>query len=257
MTTCDKIRPRLTTYLDGELADDHGSVVRGHLRECADCRGVARDEAALRDGLRLLPPVDPPGSLWAGVHARLAAAEVADARKPRWRRTAEHWARWARTARFTPTMPQLAAASVFAAAAIALLTVRAHRADEVATPAVALPDGPREQLLRPSPSTARDRPEAEALATVDVTADLLAEPARTTESYDRVVGELMTSAHASRAGWSAEFRAAFDARVAGLRGEIERAGRGRQAQRLQGSLIAYLQHAIIGDGMMLASGGSQ
>ena len=34
MTTCDRIRPRLTAYLDGDLADDDGSFVRGHLREC-------------------------------------------------------------------------------------------------------------------------------------------------------------------------------------------------------------------------------
>src|SRR4029077_16907560 len=94
MTTCDKLRARLTAYLDGELADDHGSVVRGHLRECAACRQVARDEAALRDGLRMLAPVAPPATLWAGVQARLAAAEVADARKSRWRHQAERWARW-------------------------------------------------------------------------------------------------------------------------------------------------------------------
>ena len=79
MTTCDRIRPRLTAYLDGELADDHGSFVRGHLRECAACRQVARDEAALRDGLRLLPP-DPILALVEDPDARatLIAARTAD-----------------------------------------------------------------------------------------------------------------------------------------------------------------------------------
>src|ERR1700761_6631315 len=98
MITCDTIQPRLTAYLDGELADEDGSEVRGHLRECAACRQIARDEAALRDGLRQLAPVDPPASLWAGVQAQLAAAEVADAHTPWWRRA---WRRW------TPVMPSL------------------------------------------------------------------------------------------------------------------------------------------------------
>src|SRR5262245_12263465 len=105
MTTCKTIQPRLTAYLDGELADDHGSVVRGHLRECAACRQVARDEAELRDCLRTLPVIDPPASLWAGVQAQLAAAEVAEARTPRWRRLVARW---------TPSLPRLATGGLLA-----------------------------------------------------------------------------------------------------------------------------------------------
>ena len=201
MTTCDKTRARLTAYLDGELPDDHGSAVRGHLRECPACRQAASDEAALRDGLRVLPPVDPPASLWAGVQARLAAAEVADARTPRWRRAAARWTRWVRAARWVPTMPQLAAASFVGLAAVALVTWRGHRGDDAAPGPVAPRPAPleRERSLQPPPvrAQAQAMPEAttaatpaampEAPSTDDVTADLLAEPARTTESYDRVV----------------------------------------------------------------------
>ncbi|HEX3763566.1 MAG TPA: anti-sigma factor [Kofleriaceae bacterium] len=266
MTTCDKTRPRLTAYLDGELADDHGSVVRGHLRECAACRQVARDEAALRDGLRLLPPVDPPASLWGGIQARLAAAEVADARRPLWLRVAERWIRWVRTARFAPTMPQLAAAGVFAAAAVTLLTLRAHRADEPPAP-VPLP-APPEQIVRPAPSPSPSpspgpRPAlertVEAPSADDVVADLLAEPARTTESYGRVVGELMTRAQTERARWSDADRSKFDTRVAELRGEIAHGGQPRSVQRTQRVLINYLQETLTHsrDNVMLASGGPQ
>src|SRR5439155_27132291 len=123
MTTCKTIQPRLTAYLDGELADDHGSVVRGHLRECSACRQIARDEASLRDSLRTLAPIDPPASLWAGVQAKLAAAEVADAHAPRWRRL---FARW------TPSLPRLATGGLVAAAAVAVVywhTWRTHRID--------------------------------------------------------------------------------------------------------------------------------
>jgi hypothetical protein len=91
----------------------------------------------------------------------------------------------------------------------------------------------------------------------DVTADLAAEPARTTESYDRVVGELMNLAESARERWSDDNRAAFDARVAGLRSAIAHAGPPRSVQRAQRSLIRYLQTAIVRDDRLLASGGPQ
>jgi anti-sigma factor RsiW len=64
---CSDARSQLTAYLDGELEGDRGSAVRGHLRGCGACRSAAAEEAALRDELRALPPLDPPASLWAGV----------------------------------------------------------------------------------------------------------------------------------------------------------------------------------------------
>ena len=264
MTTCDKIRPRLTAYLDGELADDHGSVVRGHLRECGACREVSRDEAALRDGLRVLPPVDPPASLWAGVQARLAAEEVADARKPRWRRAAERWAQWARRARWTPTMPQLAAAACVAATAVAVLTWRGHGGDDVGPVAhqpSPQPTAPGRSAPQPAPTPARTMLPEAALAVApsadDVTADLLAEPTRTTASYDRAVEELMKLAQQARARWNDGDKAAFDARIAGMRDAIARAGQPRSVQRAQRSLIRFLQGAVVRDDTLLASGGMQ
>lgn len=257
MTTCDKIRPRLTAYLEGDLADDHGSVVRGHLRECAACREVSRDEAALRDGLRLLPPLDPPASLWAGVQARLAAEEVADARKPRWRRVAEHLAQWTRRARWTPTMPQLATAACVAATAIAVLTWRGHRTDETGPVADRHFPEKRSPAPAPVPMSSLAAPAQPAPSADDVTADLAAEPARTTASYARAVEELMKLAEQSRAHWSDGDKAAFDARIAGMRDAIAHAGPPRSVQRAQRSLIRYLQGAVIRDDTLLASGGAQ
>src|SRR5688572_12533357 len=100
---CESVREKLTAYLDGELEGERGSAVRGHLRGCDACRQIAADEAALRDGLRALPPLDPPASLWAGVQARLAAEEVKDAERPAWGR-ALAWLR--------PRAPQLGFATV-------------------------------------------------------------------------------------------------------------------------------------------------
>jgi len=254
MTTCDKVRPRLTAYLDGELADDRGSAVRGHLRECPACRRVASDEAELRDGLRLLEPVDPPASLWAGIQSRLAAAEVADARLPVWRRAAARWTRWARAARWTPTMRQLGGASFAAAAVIAVLTWRGQRGDEPPAAPVAVLGPPLSEHLAAAATAPRP---ATLVSADDVTAELAAEPERTTASYDRVVEELMKLAQASRARWNDGDRAAFDARIAGLRGTIAHADQPRSAQRAQRSLIRFLQNAIVRDDMLLASGGTR
>jgi hypothetical protein len=145
------------------------------------------------------------------------------------------------------------------------LTLRSHRADEPASPPVALrvrPELGDPPALRtppaPVPSPVPDHADAlQAPSPDDVTADLAADPKRTTESYDRVVGELMTLAEAARERWSDDDRAAFDSRVAGLRSAIAHAGLPRAAQHAQGALIRYLQHAIVRDDRLLASGGPQ
>jgi anti-sigma factor RsiW len=233
----------LTAYLDGELTDERGSIVRGHLRECGACRRIASDEAALRDHLRALPPIDPPSSLWAGVQARLAAAEVADARTPRWRRV---FARW------TPTLPQFASTGLVAAAAVALLWWRAHRDEPVGRVAVA----PVPVQVAPQ-VTAPPAPEISVPSADDVTADLLAEPARTTASYAQVIEELMKLASEARSGWSDAKTTAYDSKVATLRDEVRRAAPGRAQQRVQGTLIRYLQRAVVADDTVLASGGTR
>jgi hypothetical protein len=256
MTTCETIKPRLTSYLDGDLAGDEGSVVRGHLRECAACRQIARDEAALRDGLRQLAPVDPPASLWAGVQAQLAAAEVADARRPRWRRGVARWARWAP---WMPTMQHVIAGGVLAAAAVVLLYVRSERTPasmppivvEATVPAIA-PEHPRLPV-----TAAATAPVTEPAGTADVTADLNAEPARTTASYAQVIEELMQLASSASDAWSHEQRVVFETEVAALRDGISRAAPGRPQQRAQRTLIRYLQGAAVRDVMVLASGGTR
>lgn len=242
MSTCTNILPRLTAYLDGELPGDEGSVVRGHLRECAECRQVARDEAALRDGLRQLVPVDPPASLWAGVQAQLAVAEVADAHTPWWRRA---WRRW------TPAMPsirQVAAGSLLAAAAVLALSLHARRRDEV----------PVQVVTAPAP-VAAPAAKVSVPAAEDVTADLLAEPARTTARYDQVIEELMKLASEARPTWSDERKAAFETRVAELKTNLDQVAGAepRRQQRIQRIWIRYLQDAVVRDDVVLASGGAR
>jgi hypothetical protein len=255
MTTCKTIQPRLTAYLDGELADDHGSVVRGHLRECSACREIARDEASLRDSLRTLAPIDPPASLWAGVQAKLAAAEVADAHTPRWRRLFVRWTS------FAPSLPRLASGGLVAAAAVALIYWRTHRieerqldpvADKGAEQRATQPSAPPEPVQRLVP-----RQEVSVASADDVTVDLAAEPARATATYGQAIEELMKLATEARAGWTDERAGAFDARVAALHSAIDRAAQGHAQQRAQRAMIRYLQGAVVRDDVLLASGGAR
>ena len=241
---CSDVQSQLTAYLDGELADDRGSAVRGHLRSCDACKQVAADEGSLRDGLRNLPPVDPPASLWANVQAQLATAEVADAKKPAWKRALARWARilvssW-------PSWPQLAFGGVAAASVVTFVVWRSHGNDETkpkaSEPVVVVP-----APVEPPPST----PDRD-----DVTADLAGEPARVTDSYADAAEELLALANESRVRWTQDQRDTFDTHVGDLRHTIENAADGRPKQKAWRGLIRYLQTAAVRDEVALASGGA-
>lgn len=248
--TCDDVRPQLTAYLDGELEGDRGTVVRGHLRTCAACRALASDEAKLRDALRALPVVDPPPSLWANVQAQLAAAEVAESKRPAWRRAIARW---------TPHVPRFAAGGLLAAAAAGVLVWRAQRTeDETATHVAEHPspliEASKPETMSPTPPVMSLAPTAS--VPEDVTADLAAEPARITEDYAKTATELLALAAEARPLWSQTDRAAFDRRVATLRASVDAAAEGRPRQRAYRAMIRYLQGAVVRDEIALASGGT-
>lgn len=240
---CRDVEPQLTAYLDGELADDRGSAIRGHLRSCAACRHIAADEGALRDGLRELAPVDPPASLWANVQAQLAKAEVDDANTPAWKRALGRWSRM-----LAPSWPQLALGGVAAAAVVAFVVWRSQRTEsepgetkpsmEIATVA---PDTTPRQLPSAPPSHG------------DISDDLAGEAARVTDTYADAAEELLALARDASARWSQEQRDTFDAHVAELRGAIEIAEDGRPKQKAWRSLIRYLQTAAVRDEVALAA----
>ena len=52
---CRDLQAQIVGYLDGELDDARASACRGHLRTCADCRGLADEHARLREALTTLP----------------------------------------------------------------------------------------------------------------------------------------------------------------------------------------------------------
>ncbi len=229
---CEDVQDWLTAYLDGELDADRGSVVRGHLRTCETCRGVAGDEAALRDGLRDLPLVDPPASLWAGVQARLAEAEVADAQRPAWRAAL---GRWLRGTLWSPRSGMIGLA-VCAAAVLVIVHHTRATGDEATQVAVDKAGSP---AVVPPPTAAP--------VSVDVTADLGGDTARATASYAAAANELVAFATDARASWPEDRKQAFDAKLAELRRQIDGAGEGRAQQRAYRAMIRYLQGVTIRD----------
>jgi anti-sigma factor RsiW len=236
--TCEDAKKSLTAYLDGELADERGSAIRGHLRGCAACQQASRDEAALRDGLRALPPIDPPSSLWAGVQQRLAAAEVADAERPAWRRL---------LARFTPIAPRLGLVAAGVAIAATIIVWKAGRASH---------DEPVVAQDVPSPIIAPTHTApAPAPAGDDVTKDLAGEADRITQSYADAASELLALAKDSRGRWSEDQQHTFDARIAELQKAVTTADAGRARQKAYRALIRYLQNATVRDQVALAGGG--
>jgi hypothetical protein len=250
--SCDDTRRRLTAYLDGDLDPDGGTLVRGHLRGCAACRQVASDEAALRDGLRALPSLDPPSTLWSGVQAALAAAEEAESRRPRWRRALARWA---------PAMPRFATGGLVAAAAVTTLWWRTNRGAELppeppARSEPALVAATRSEF-RSSAAQVQTAPvpSCNTAEAGDVTADLGLDDARRSGCYAAAVERLLAGTGDIRAQWTAAQRAEFDAQVAALRKEIGAAA-GRRSHRAWWALMRYLENALARDEVVaLASGG--
>ena len=201
----------------------------------------AQDEAALRDGLRRCRPLDPPSSVWAGVQRQLAVAEVADADKPAWRRTLARWMPMA------PRFGLATAALVASQLAVGVLVWRSHRVETVTSTAptlaatgsgsaCAIPTAPQPQP-QPIPTDEAG----------DVTAELVAAPARTTASYGAAADELSRS-HRMHARTGADDRkAAFDTRLAELCHDVDGAAEGRPRQKAYRTMIRYLQGVTIRD----------
>jgi len=245
--TCDDVRPRLTAYLEGDLDPDRGTVVRGHLRTCDACRKIAGQEATLRDELRALPTLDPPSTMWTSIQAQLAAAEVAESKRPAWKRALARW---------TPMLPRFAMGGVLAAAAVGILVWRTHGSE----PRTKLVDTPSPQIQSSAPPVAMAPTpgcDLEAPANTDVTTDLATEPARRAACHAQTADELLALANEARGTWTAEQRASFDAQVAELRTAIDAAEDGRPRERAWRAMNRYLLNTLTRDQVALAAGGLQ
>lgn len=71
MTTCDRVRPQLSGYVDRHLDAERATEVRAHLFSCDACRSVADDLGRVRDAARGLGPIEPPPHVWMEIAGRL------------------------------------------------------------------------------------------------------------------------------------------------------------------------------------------
>ncbi|MEO8844206.1 MAG: zf-HC2 domain-containing protein [Kofleriaceae bacterium] len=244
---CDDVRPQLTSYLDGELEGDRGSAVRGHLRECDACRAASNDEATLRDGLRALPSLDVPSTLWAGVQRQLADAEVADAHTPRWRRVARRWA-----AAFKPQewmTPRFALASGALAVIVCVWAWRyTHQPAELPASQANLMGTIARGVFVAPPHTPAANPN-------DVAAEIAAVPKQMSDDYAQAAQELVALAATSRSQWPDDRKQVFDAKLAELQRAVDGATEGRPRQKAYRALIRYLQRVTTRDEVAFADVG--
>jgi negative regulator of sigma E activity len=249
---CERTREQLTAYLDGELEGDDGTPVRGHLRTCEACRAIATDEAALRDGLRALPPVDPPASLWAGVQARLAAEEVRESERPAWRRALAKWGR------MIPAPRYVAIGGLAVAATIAFVIWKTH--DSEPAP-IADNDGVQRPVhdnnVKIAPEHTAPKPVPTMCKTIsdsdDVTLDLAQDSAREQNAYECAIQDLMTKVTPVRAQWNDRDRSLFDENIKTMREAIAKAD-GRAKAKASRALVRYLQNAANRDDVVAIAG---
>jgi hypothetical protein len=69
---CREVQDHLSEFQEGALAPAESEGIGAHLRECLECAGTAHSLAAIREGLRRLPPVPAPPELVARVREAVA-----------------------------------------------------------------------------------------------------------------------------------------------------------------------------------------
>jgi hypothetical protein len=230
--TCEQVRAEITAYLGGELDDTTASSLRGHLRLCDACRALADDHARIADALGALPAPEPKDerAMWAGVKARLAAAEIEDAGRGRlsllWRRLRPQ------------LVPALALAAAAAVAVVWIERRRGHDDDGAIAGAPPPPAAPVHKQATPPPPAPSP--------TGDVVDDLSSDDAKADASYRAAADELLATIADVRGEWSPSQAKAFDARVAALRANVDHAALGLPRERAWQALIDYVQRAVVG-----------
>ncbi len=75
MTDCDRIRPLIPGYLDGELSEEQASPLRKHLLDCRTCRTATQGEKALKGWFVAGAAAAPPAGFAAHVARRAFAGD--------------------------------------------------------------------------------------------------------------------------------------------------------------------------------------
>jgi len=102
---CRTARKLVSESFDGPLDPPAGSRLEGHLRDCAECRKVRADLAAVMAGARSFDTPSVPADAWIRIRARLREAEASTERPSRG---------FAARPRFAPAVAALALVAVAA-----------------------------------------------------------------------------------------------------------------------------------------------
>lgn len=266
---CRDCVQQLTGYLDGDVADDRGAMIRGHLRGCAACQRVANHETLIRDGLRALPSADPPAHLWAAIAASVAQQEVALAKQPRWQQLIHRGRGWVHAVLGALAFPQLGRVGRISFGVTAAVTAgallwwkfgqtptpssQASRVIPVPTLASAsagVAPGDSTAALPQPPVVAIERNEVvlapQGLAlTNDVSAELQAEQQSVDASYVAAIAELQTDAARVATGWGPAARDNFAQRNEQLGAAVTAAKDPRGRARAYQAQLRFLQQAAI------------
>jgi hypothetical protein len=207
----------VSAYVDGELDERRSSALRGHTRVCSRCADRVEDEMGLRDAAADLEPCEPPAELWQAIDARLAQAEIGDARRSRlslwWQRVVDGTRRRA--------LPLGLVGSAAAAAALAIWLTRSesdeHRSARSGPPGSDSASGSESGSASGSGSESGAAPGLGACSGAASHDELLlCQIAEADRRYLRAIEELTSVVVEERDSWSVEQAARFDAALAEL-----------------------------------------
>lgn len=255
MLTCERVRGRLSAYVDGDLDEASRSALRGHLHTCEACRREAVAFGAMRDELAALPAPTPPTAMWAAIERRMAQAEVDDSQRGWAARARRRLGGWLRAVRPSAAM---AIGGVAAAAVVGALVLRdrgeagqppharAAASMPAAVGAAVAPGASAAQGTTPVVDDALAAPASRPGPALlrDVVDELDATVAIADARYASAVAELAGELRAERAAWSPARRTAFDAEVAAERAAVEAAATGRPREKAWRQLMATMQRAL-------------
>ena len=160
--TCERVRPLISAYIDGDVTAAERQRVLSHVRGCPECAALLADYRQTRGRLRSLPPVEPPPRMKREVWERIEAAPD------------RRWS-WGALARSLAGVAAAAAAALLVAVPLSLSSgggdvasrlagLFGQAAEAVATPTPALTILPVEQAPTPTPEPTERAPDGDRAA---------------------------------------------------------------------------------------------
>jgi hypothetical protein len=216
---CRDVDELVTAYVDGELDERRSSALRGHMRVCTGCAERVEDEVRLREAAGSLEPLDAPADLWSAIDARLAEAEIADARRSR------VWLWWQRA--LDGARRHRIAVGMAGAAAAAVLAVWIVRGGGDGSGDMPSASGAEVAELAPALESAAPASADPCDAVASHDEQVLCQMHEADRRYLDAIAELDRLVSEERASWPAADAARFDAALA----ELDRAA-GDELKRL-------------------------